>query len=542
MKAALYIRVSTAMQVDKDSLSTQETILRKYAESHGFEPVLYKEAGKSAKDLDRPVLQKLKRDAKAAKFGAVLVVRLDRITRSNRDLWHLIEFLDECNVTFISTTENFDTRGPTGRFMLNMLASLAQMERETVAVRVSESMYARADAGKWNGGPVPFGYTTQQRVLKESNDTDMAVKNCPIEKVLYIDPNEAKIVRAIYQHYLKSNSIRGTVHYLNSHGFRTRNNKLFAGSTVHRILTNPMYIGKLTYGKRTTDINTGKLKKGAGSRLVDGAHEPIISDQTFDEVAVMIGSTEKKPTRAKRVYLLTNLVRCGKCGGRMYGYTMTKDDKEYFYYRCNEHIAKGKSACEGLSLPGDAVEAEIVSHLTALSTDKHFLQDKAKLIQKYEAYKRTKTDDSVDEMKRLAAEQKDIQKRMDTLLDKLETNTIPDEVFKPRFDALQKRFEKVSSIMQQSKLETDSAAVLSNQLESAYELFSSFASDFALLDREGQANLLRTIVKEIVLNTDKIDISVFVDFDEVSQTDRDSWRPPACSGWERSPWPRRGKW
>ncbi len=162
MKTAIYVRVSTTQQIDRESLQTQEERLRQYCKIHGYSIYkVYREEGVSAKDIKRPKLEELMQDIENKKVQAVLVAKLDRITRSLKDLINLIEFFQEHDVKLISLTQNIDTTGSMGRFMLNLLGAVAQVEREMTAERVSEDMHHRALAGKWNGGIIPYGYTTR---------------------------------------------------------------------------------------------------------------------------------------------------------------------------------------------------------------------------------------------------------------------------------------------------------------------------------------------------------------------------------------------
>ncbi len=145
MKVGIYVRVSTSHQVDRESLRFQEERLRQYCSSQGFDIYkIYREEGVSAKDTNRPRFSELMHDIKESKLQVVLVTKLDRITRSLKDMIELIEFFQQHDVKLISITQNIDTTGPMGRFILNILGEVAQVEREITAERVSEHMHHRA--------------------------------------------------------------------------------------------------------------------------------------------------------------------------------------------------------------------------------------------------------------------------------------------------------------------------------------------------------------------------------------------------------------
>ena len=148
-KTALYIRVSTEMQVDKDSLTTQEEQLVDYCKKHGVTQYkIYKDKGFSAKDTNRPELEKLLRDIKNKEIERVITTKLDRISRSLADLLKLIELFQDHAVDYVSIGNNIDTSSPEGRLMYSLVGTFAQFEREIIAERVSKTMNNRAKKGK----------------------------------------------------------------------------------------------------------------------------------------------------------------------------------------------------------------------------------------------------------------------------------------------------------------------------------------------------------------------------------------------------------
>jgi DNA invertase Pin-like site-specific DNA recombinase len=152
-----YVRVSTEMQVERDALQNQIQALEGYGAAHGLTLRIYKDEGISAKDTDRPDLQRLLADVRAGRVRAVLVTKLDRISRSLVDLLDLMRLFEQHGVKFVSLRDNIDTSGPVGRFMLHILGAIAELERGITAERVAEDMKLRARRGKWNGGLVPYG-------------------------------------------------------------------------------------------------------------------------------------------------------------------------------------------------------------------------------------------------------------------------------------------------------------------------------------------------------------------------------------------------
>ncbi len=540
MIAALYVRVSTLNQVDRDSLSTQESRLRAYCESKGYSIYqVYEDAGFSAKDMNRPAWKRLSTDIRAGRVEAVLVTKLDRITRSLRDLVKLVDFFSDHSVQFISITQSVDSTGPFGRFMRNLLGIIAQLEREVTAERVSEDMHHRALQGKWNGGVIPCGYSTQQRAVKElvSSGIDEhqaameAARLYPEPKKLYLDEDEAPIVREMFQGYIENRSLRKTTQGLNSRGIRTRNGASWAASSVRRVLSNPTYTGKTWYGKRKVNPENGRLEAVSENewKVADGQHEAIVSEEIFREAQEILASRYNKPTRANHQYLLTGLLKCGICGGPMHGYTFAKKgtDKTYVYYKCHTNASKGKAVCPGMTVPARSLEDFVVKTIMELSENTVFLNDKEKMISTLKEECENVLSGRNDELDRLTSEERKLQARLDTLLDKLENGLIEDGDFEGRYQKL--KGELAANRMAQEKVQEISVhpqAAL-DAMNASFEEVASFGGNWDFLDFEGKKMKLQTVVKEIKVLKDKLDVSVFLDSDEVSRMDKGSWQPKA---------------
>ena len=188
---AIYTRVSTENQAEKEfsSCSAQEEKIRAFIKSQENWKVykVYSDAGFSGAILNRPALQELLDDIKQKKIDIVLVYKIDRLTRSPKDFYQLIEIFEKYNVSFISITERFDTSTPAGRLLRNIMLTFAQFERELASERTKDKMIERAKKGMWNGGIVPYGYSKEN-------------------KKLVINPKEAEIVKLIFEMYITTGS------------------------------------------------------------------------------------------------------------------------------------------------------------------------------------------------------------------------------------------------------------------------------------------------------------------------------------------------
>ena len=150
-----YVRVSTDVQVERDSLTTQEQGLTAHCQAQGWTLRFYRDEGISAKDTERPALRRLLADVRAGRVAVMLVTKLDRISRCVRDLLDSVALFEAAGVKCVSLRDNIDTSGPVGRFILHILGAIAELERGIMAERVAEDMKLRARRGKWNGGMAP---------------------------------------------------------------------------------------------------------------------------------------------------------------------------------------------------------------------------------------------------------------------------------------------------------------------------------------------------------------------------------------------------
>ena len=169
MRCAIYTRVSTDNQVEVEynSCESQMEKIQSFIDSQEKMEVfkVYSDPGFTGANIDRPGLQEMLRDTNENKIDMVIVYKMDRLTRSPKDFYQLIELFETYNVGFISVTERFDTSTPSGRLLRNIMLTFAQFERELASERVRDKMLQRANKGMWNGGSTPFGYKTETKNL-----------------------------------------------------------------------------------------------------------------------------------------------------------------------------------------------------------------------------------------------------------------------------------------------------------------------------------------------------------------------------------------
>lgn len=241
-KAALYIRVSTHYQIDKDSLPFQRNELINYAKyALGIDDyAIFEDAGYSGKNTDRPAYQDMMRRIRAKEFSHLCVWKIDRISRNLLDFAAMYEELKKFNCTFVSKNEQFDTSSAIGEAMLRIILVFAELERKLTAERVTSIMYSRANKGLWNGAPIPLGYKWDAK-----------------GKYPVIDEDTAVVVRYIYDQYEKIHSTMKLSDKLNRENIKSARGGEWTGTTVKGILRNPFYKGTYRYNYKT---QTGRIK------------------------------------------------------------------------------------------------------------------------------------------------------------------------------------------------------------------------------------------------------------------------------------------
>ncbi|QQP77693.1 recombinase family protein [Bacillus sp. TK-2] len=304
MRCAIYRRVSTDEQAEKGfSLENQKLRLESFATSQGWEVVEdYVDDGFSGKDTNRPALQRM--FSNVDKFDVILVYKLDRFTRSVKDLNEMLETIKENEIAFKSATESIDTTTATGRMILNMMGTTAQWERETISERIKDVFGKLRENGIFSTGHPPYGY------------------RCSGNKSIEIDEEQAEIVRYIYELSKTMGLFKISVE-LNRKGIKTRRNNKFGQSAVKRILHNPFYCGYMEVNNKWVPIkNEGYI--------------PIISEEEFKTTQKILTKRNKAQTRSRSVsyYPFSGIVLCPECQRAMRGDRAKYGDYYYRYYRC----------------------------------------------------------------------------------------------------------------------------------------------------------------------------------------------------------------
>lgn len=384
----VYLRVSTDRQANEgDSLEEQENELRKYCDYRNFRiHKLYIERGKSGGNTNRPEYQALIKDIEAKKINALVVKKLDRLSRSLMDFEQLMVQLQANEVDFISLREQFDTTTAMGKAMLRVALVFAQLEREQNSERVSDVMAYRASLGHYNGGIYPFGY--------DAVDTDLVPHK-----------QERKVIEFIFDTFLETQSTAQTAGLCNATGFRNRSGSLWDKRQIHKILIRPVYKGDIQWA--------GQLYKGL--------HQPLVTQLKYDKVQAIFEHRQSEACRSKIKGFLTGILRCSQCAQPWVpNYTKKKNGQKYYYYRCRSTLNPTQSTCRGEYLTFAVANEGAMAALLAC-TDDLFFQRLAPQIEHYNRRILQQVEPQKADLDRLKAQLATIKQKRISYIDTLVT-------------------------------------------------------------------------------------------------------------------------
>ena len=344
-RVAIYIRVSTTHQIDKDSIPMQRNDLVSYARLmlNTDDYAIFEDAGYSGKNTDRPNFQKMMSQIRSGAFTHLLVWKIDRISRNLLDFSSMYKELKELGVVFVSKNEQFDTSTAMGEAMLKIILVFAELERNMTSERVTATMISRASNGQWNGGRVPFGY-----------DYDYDTKTFSVNE------QESVIVKLIHDKYEEMQSLVQEARYLNEHDFRTREGNEWSPVTLLIILRNIFYCGDYQYNT-LKEGNRQKVKDESEWVIVESHHDAIISREQKQRIIGLLESNKRLSRRNKSTkynHVFAGLLFCSGCGKAMGGSPATpRKGWSYSKYSCYSTRKNALLNCKSTS---DAILGEFV--------------------------------------------------------------------------------------------------------------------------------------------------------------------------------------
>ncbi len=356
VRCAVYTRVSVDDAPDQAFSSTeaQQEAVRAYVASQRHAgwtalPDVYEDRGFSGGDTRRPAFQRLLRDVEAGEVDRIVVHRIDRLSRSLADFVRIMETLDRHGVGLVSVTQQLDTTSSMGKLTMNLLFSFSEFERSMICERTRDKMRAARRRGQWTGGVPVLGYDIADGGGR-----------------LVVNEGEAERVRAVFGMYLATRSLSATVAELRRRGWTTKRwtsaaGKTYGGndfgkSTLQKLLTNVLYVGRIR----------------AGDEVVEAEHEAIVDVETFEAVQACLQGNRVingSAPRTKRTALLAGLLRCSACDAAMTRTATTKGRRRYKYYTCVRRQKEGAHVCATAPVAAGEIEAFVIDQIRGIGSD-----------------------------------------------------------------------------------------------------------------------------------------------------------------------------
>lgn len=360
IRCAIYTRKSSeeGLEQDFNSLDAQREACEAYIKSQMHEGWVlldkqYNDGGYSGGTMERPAFKKLLKDIENDEVDIVVVYKVDRLTRSLMDFSKIIDVFDKHNASFVSITQHFNTTTSMGRLTLNILLSFAQFEREVTGERIRDKIAASKKKGMWMGGKVPLGY------LKE-------------DKKLIIHNEDAQKVQMLFDKYLELRSVPKLMQYLKENENKTKTDKYFSKGQLYHLLSNRVYIGKITHK----------------DKIYDGEHEAIICNEIFEKVQKLLYENKVDKTcggKCSSNSLLAGLIY-DDLGNKMTPSHSNNHGRRYRYY-ISRALKNNEETGSVSKIPAGEIEKFVVE------TTKDFLQNKEqiqKLIKDFKVSKQNK--------------------------------------------------------------------------------------------------------------------------------------------------------
>jgi site-specific DNA recombinase len=503
-RVAIYARVSTTEQAEEGySIEAQVEVIKNTCKLEGKEVVaIYEDRGISGKSIsNRLELQKLLEDSAKGLFDELFVWKTSRLARNMLDLLQIVKELEKNDVKFRSITEAYDTSTPTGRLMMSMLATFAEFERTTIIENLKMGMNARARQGHKNGGKL-LGYRSVGKG-KESK--------------LEVVPEEAEIVKKVFDMYVDGQGYKAIANKLNKNGYRSVKGNLFGITAISNIISNPTYIGKIRFNWMVDWSGKRRSGKNDNYILADGLHKAIVSEHCWNKAQeIKAVRSEKYPRTYSGEFPLTGLLRCPKCGSGMVAARTTntlKDGskKKIRYYSCGMHRNKGTLACNANSVRADEAEKYVFKRIKKVMLNKKMLEDIVKNL----------NETRLKIVKPLELEIAHINKQKETYLERkrrvfdlYEMGELPSDLLKERLKEIEAHLEQ----LELRKIEINRQIALNSSEPIPLGLVKEAMTDFEKLitnaDKEQRKMFLQLIINKITVGEDRKIDNIEIHFNE----------------------------
>ena len=524
-----------------ESIENQIEMCRQYIATHYSEEeaeaaLVYEDEGFSGGNLERPKFKKMMNDSQKIEFAAIVVYRLDRISRNIGDFAKLIEDLGNRHIDFISIREQFDTSSPMGRAMMYIASVFSQLERETIAERIRDNMHELSKTGRWLGGNTPTGYESES--ISNVTVDGKTRKACKLK----IIPDELNLVKLIFEKFMETGSLTKTDEFLMNGHYKTKRGKTFTRFAIKAILSNPVYMiadedaynylvendvdlfadkeafdgkhGIMAYNRTLQRPGKATQEKPINEWIVSvGKHLGAIPGATWVQVQKLLELNKSKNYRKPRshVALLSGLIVCGKCGDYMrpkLSDRKTATGETIYTYLCTTKERSRGHVCSMKNANGNTLDAKIIETIKSFgkqSADmaKQITQTKKRISGNREGYEaelaklRLQIEDNEKDIKALVIS---LGKSEGTNAEKYIIEQI-DELHE-KGEALRKRLAELEAIIQQHDLADIEFDIIRQMLANMGESIDNYTV-------EQKRAAIRTFIRKIVWDGENAHLYLF---------------------------------
>lgn len=486
---------------------------------------IYEDEGFSGGSLERPKFKKMMADAADHKFRAIVVYRLDRISRNIGDFAKLIEQFNQMKIDFISIKEQFDTSSPMGRAMMYISSVFSQLERETIAERIRDNMHELSKTGRWLGGVTPTGYASES--ISHVTIDGKTRKACKLKPI----PEEISIVKLIFEKFLETGSLTKTETHLLQHGFTTKNGKDFTRFALKNILTNPVYLiadgtayqylienkvdlfsdesdfdaihGIMAYNRTLQQPGKANQIKPMDEWIVSvGKHPGVVDGKAWVKVQQLLERNRSKSYRKPRsnVALLSGLLICGNCGDFMRpkaSQRLNAKGEPIYTYLCSMKERSRGHVCNMKNCNGNIMDADIIEQLKTLREDGTDFIQQLEHSKKALAGNRESYDEQLAKAEADIASNEEEIKGLVSALGKA-SGTSAEAYIVKQIDELHDKSKTLARRLEELEELTSSRALADIEFQLLAQLLSSFKGTVDGMTVEQKRAAIRTFVKEIV--------------------------------------------
>lgn len=534
-----------------ESIGNQIELCREFARTHygdalAEHAVIFEDEGFSGGNLRRPSFQRMMEAAKKRQFKAIIVYRLDRISRNVSDFSNLIEELARLEIAFISIREQFDTGTPMGRAMMYIASVFSQLERETIAERIRDNMHELAKTGRWLGGMTPTGYTSES--VKRVTVDGKTHKACKLRLL----PEEAELVALVFDLFTETQSLTKTEAELLRQRRTTKNGKEFTRFSIKNILQNPVYLiadgaawdyfveqeaelfsertdfdgvhGILAYNRTDQEKGRATVVNPVTQWIISvGQHEGMISSQQWIKVQTLLERNKSKAYRQPRSNeaLLTGLLYC-RCGSRMYPKTskrLNARGEPIYTYVCKVKDHSRRSLCDRRNASGNALDQAVLEQIKQLPENETFLT----ALEQSKKFFTGDRNQYEDQLVRLREELAADEKKADALVDSLaEIDGSARSLVLKRMEALNQKTEGLRVRIRELEGLTERQVLSDDQFETLRQLLSTFRSSIDEMSLEQKRAAVGSLVRKVIWDGEYAHIVLFgADENEIEFSDAD---------------------